>query len=150
MTVPLQARPARPWRRLPLFAVLLSSLSLPPLHAGPPVPALHSLQSLPSPSPPAATPITVEVDARRAAQGVFHSHLVLPATPGPLVVTYPKWIPGEHSPTGPIQQLVGLRFTAGGSELAWKRDPVDMFAFHLEVPAGAKAIENLLGHSWVE
>lgn len=88
-------------------------------------------------APAARLPITVEVDATRAAQGVFHSHLVLPVAPGPLLLTYPKWIPGEHSPTGPIQQLVGLRFTAAGKGLEWRRDPVDMFAFHLDVPAGA-------------
>ena len=90
---------------------------------------------------PQRPPITVEVDATRATQGVFHSHLVLPVSPGPLVLTYPKWIPGEHSPTGPVQQLVGLRFTAAGEVLEWRRDTVDMFAFHLTVPAGAREIE---------
>jgi predicted metalloprotease with PDZ domain len=94
-----------------------------------------------SPCLGASAPVRVEVDARRAPQGVFHSRLMLPAAPGPLVLTYPKWIPGEHSPTGPIQQLVGLRFTAGGQTLAWRRDTVDMFSFHLEVPAGADALE---------
>ncbi len=88
-----------------------------------------------------AAPITVQVDARHAAQGVFHSHLVLPVAPGELVLTYPKWIPGEHSPTGPIQQLVGLRFSASGVAIPWRRDPVDMFAFRLTVPAGVAAIE---------
>jgi predicted metalloprotease with PDZ domain len=65
----------------------------------------------------------------------------VPATEGELVLTYPKWIPGEHSPTGPVQQLVGLRFSAGGKPIAWRRDAVDMFAFHLAVPAGGEAIE---------
>jgi predicted metalloprotease with PDZ domain len=132
----LRARPARPWRRLPLLAALASIASLASTTALFPVAALGA-----SPPTPVAAAITVEVDARRAAQGLFHSHLVLPAAPGPLVLTYPKWIPGEHSPTGPIQQLVGLRFTAAGTELAWKRDPVEMFDFHLEVPAGATSIE---------
>lgn len=94
-----------------------------------------------SPGLGASAPVRVEVDARLAPQGIFHSRLVLPAAPGPLVLTYPKWIPGEHSPTGPIQQLVGLRFTAAGQPLAWRRDAVDMFAFHLELPDGADALE---------
>ncbi len=86
-------------------------------------------------------PISVEVDATRAAQGVFHTHLTLPASPGELVLIYPKWIPGEHSPTGPIQQLVGLRFTAAGKAIPWRRDPVEMFAFHLTVPPGVTELE---------
>ncbi len=92
-------------------------------------------------SPAVASEIAAHVDARRATQGIFHSHLTLPVTPGPLVLTYPKWIPGEHSPTGPIQQMVGLRFTAGGRPLEWRRDALEMFAFHLTVPAGAATVE---------
>ena len=117
------------WIARPRRSLLLLSLCLPaaPLLAG------NSPQL-----PPA--PIAVEVDATRAAQGVFHSHLTLPVSPGELVLTYPKWIPGEHSPTGPIQQLVGLRFTAAGKVLEWRRDPVDMFALHLTIPAGVKEL----------
>ncbi len=104
------------------------------------LPAAPLLAARPSP-PRSAAPIIVEVDATRAPQGVFRSHLVLPVAAGPVVFTYPKWIPGEHSPTGPIQQLVGLRFSARGESLEWRRDPVDMFAFHLRVPAGVSEIE---------
>ncbi len=103
------------------------------------LPAAPLVAAGPAPQKP-RPPIRVEVDASRAAQGVFHSHLVLPVAPGPLVLTYPKWIPGEHSPTGPIQQLVGLRFAAAGVALEWRRDPVEMFAFHLTVPAGVTEI----------
>ncbi len=85
--------------------------------------------------------IRVHVDASRAESGVFHSHLVIPATPGPLVLTYPKWIPGEHSPTGPIMQMTGLTFQAGGRTLRWRRDPLDVFVFHVTVPAGVATID---------
>jgi predicted metalloprotease with PDZ domain len=78
----------------------------------------------------------VTVDTTDAARGIFHSHLVFPVTPGPLTLVYPKWIPGEHSPSGPIVQLVGLKLTAGGQPLSWRRDSVEMFAFHCEIPAG--------------
>lgn len=88
-----------------------------------------------------AQPMVLEVDARQAVRGIFHSHLVLPVRPGPLTLTYPQWIPGEHSPFGPIQQLTGLRFSAGGRVLSWRRDPVDLFAFHLTVPADASSLE---------
>lgn len=103
------------------------------------VPVAPLLAAGPAPQGPGA-PIALLVDATRATQGTFHSHLVLPVAAGPLVLTYPKWIPGEHSPTGPIMQVVDLRFTAGGQELAWRRDPLEMFAVHLTVPAGVTEI----------
>ncbi|MFN7941414.1 MAG: hypothetical protein U0X73_07425 [Thermoanaerobaculia bacterium] len=116
---------------------------MPRTPVAPPLRALLAALILAAPSiaAAAAPEIALEVDARRAAQGVFHSHLVIPAVPGPLTLTYPKWIPGEHSPTGPIEQLVGLVFSAGGRPLSWRRDAVDMFSFHLTVPAGASAVE---------
>jgi len=89
----------------------------------------------------AAQTVTVELDAREAPRHVLHAHLVLPAQPGPLTLLYPKWIPGEHGPTGPLNGVVGLRFKGQGRELEWRRDPQEMFAFHLDVPAGASAVE---------
>ena len=50
-------------------------------------------------------PITLNVDAREAPLRIFHARLVIPAAPGPLTLVYPKWIPGEHGPTGPITDL---------------------------------------------
>ena len=85
--------------------------------------------------------IRIAVDLREAPRRIFHAHLQVPAAPGPLTLLYPEWIPGEHSPDGPITDLVGLKFFAGGKLLAWRRDDVDMYAFHLEVPAGATSVE---------
>ena len=89
----------------------------------------------------AGRPITLEVDAREAPRKRLQARLVLPVAPGPLTLLYPKWIPGEHGPTGPIADVVGMRFTAAGKPVAWRRDPVEMFAFQVEVPAGADALE---------
>ena len=86
-------------------------------------------------------PMTVAVDARDARRGVFHSAVTMPAAPGPMRFVYPKWIPGEHSPSGPIAQVMGLRVTSAGQTLTWRRDPVDMFAFDVDVPKGATSIE---------
>jgi predicted metalloprotease with PDZ domain len=88
-----------------------------------------------------AAPVTIAVDATEAPRKIFHAHLVVPASPGPLTLFYPKWIPGEHGPTGPITDLAGLRFQAGGKPLAWARDPVDMYAFHCDLPQGADAVQ---------
>jgi predicted metalloprotease with PDZ domain len=67
-----------------------------------------------------------------------------PAKPGSLTLYYPKWIPGEYGPTGPIQDLAGLKFTANGKTLAWRRDLLDGWTFHVEVPTGASSIEASL------
>lgn len=86
-------------------------------------------------------PARLAVDLRDAPSHIFHAKLTLPVKPGPLTLFYPKWIPGEHSPTGPIVDLVGLKLSAGGKELSWRRDDVDMYAFHIDVPAGAEILE---------
>jgi len=91
-------------------------------------------------------PVRIEVDLRDAPRHIFHSKLTLTVKPGPLTLLYPEWIPGEHGPTGPISQIAGLKFTAGGKTLAWRRDDVNMFAFHLEVPAGATELSVSLDY----
>jgi predicted metalloprotease with PDZ domain len=88
----------------------------------------------------AAEPATVAVDAREAPRGIMSAHLELPAAAGPLTLVYPKWLPGRHSPAGPLTSLGGLRFTAEGRELPWRRDSVDLFAFHLDVPSGVSRL----------
>lgn len=93
-----------------------------------------------------ATAITLSVDASEAPRRIFHARLVIPAQPGPLTLRYPKWIPGEHGPTGPITNLTGLKFSAAGKPVAWRRDDVDMYAFRLEIPAGATALEAELDY----
>src|SRR5438552_19073397 len=88
-----------------------------------------------------AAPITIRVDATDAPNHLLHAHLTIPASPGPLALFYPKWIPGEHGPTGPINGLSGLRFSANGAAIAWQRDPVEMYEFHVDVPPGASSID---------
>lgn len=89
---------------------------------------------------PSGTVVRLEVDARDVPRGVFRARLVIPVSPGALDLAYPKWIPGEHGPTGPIAQLVNLRFEAAGKPVRWRRDSADMFLFHFEVPAGARQL----------
>src|SRR5439155_24790199 len=84
-----------------------------------------------------ATPITLRLDATEAPRKIYHAQLTIPASPGSMTLFYPKWIPGEHAPTGPITDLAGLRISSGGQNVVWKRDSVEMFAFHITVPQGA-------------
>ena len=84
----------------------------------------------------------LSVDLRDVTQGIFRIHQRIPVSgPGPMVLLYPKWKPGNHSPSGQIENLAGLKLSAGGKPLTWRRDPVDMFAFHVDVPQGATEIE---------
>ena len=88
-----------------------------------------------------AQAIKLSVDLTDAARNIFHERLILPTKPGPQTFVYPKWIPGNHRPSGPIVNLLGIKFSANGSDIAWERDPVDMYAFHVNVPAGVQQIE---------
>ncbi len=95
-------------------------------------------------APKPAPTITVSVDATEAPRKFFSAKLSIPASAGTLTLYYPKWIPGEHGPTGPVQQLTGLKFSANGQELPWRRDLLDGWTFHVEVPAGASTVEASL------
>jgi predicted metalloprotease with PDZ domain len=90
----------------------------------------------------AATPptVTIAVDATHAPRKIFHASLKIPATPGDLTLYYPKWIPGEHAPDGPVIDLAGLKFSAGGKTLKWRRALDDGFTLHVEVPPGTTEI----------
>lgn len=89
---------------------------------------------------PAPT-ISVAVDATDAPRHIFHSKVTIPATPGMLTVYYPKWIPGEHGPTGPVVDQMGIFFRANGADLKWRRDPLDMYTYQVSVPAGVTSVE---------
>ena len=86
--------------------------------------ALFSL--LPATLAAQAMPETIRlaVDARQAPQKILHAKMQIPVQPGPLTLYYPKWIPGEHMPDGPIIQMAGLKFSAGGKTIPWRRDLV--------------------------
>jgi predicted metalloprotease with PDZ domain len=92
--------------------------------------------------------ITLTVDATQAPEKVLHTRMVLPVKPGPLTLYYPKWIPGEHVPGGPVGNLAGLKFLANGKTIPWRRDLLDVFTFHLDVPADAESLE--VGFDYIE
>jgi predicted metalloprotease with PDZ domain len=85
--------------------------------------------------------VTISVDATTAPRKIFHATLKIPAKAGDLTLYYPKWIPGEHAPDGPVVDLAGLKFSAGGQTLKWRRDLLDGFTIHVEVPAGVIVVD---------
>src|SRR3979490_3179646 len=112
-----------PCSRLLLAAILASSVSI----------AAHAAT--------ATTAASVEVDARDAPRGIERVQLVLPVKPGNLTLLYPKWLPGEHAPDGPIGGLSGLKFSSNGQAIAWQRDADNMYAFHVTIPSGTSSLD---------
>src|SRR6184192_1531809 len=88
--------------------------------------------------------VTISLDATEAPRKIFHAHLTIPVSPGTLTLYYPKWIPGEHGPTGPVIDLAGLRFTGNGHLLKWRRALDDNWTVHVEVPPGVSEIHAAL------
>jgi predicted metalloprotease with PDZ domain len=89
----------------------------------------------------AAQTIHLHVDLTDAPRNIYHSHLTVPAKPGELTLVFPKWIPGNHRPSGPVAALAGIRMEAAGQPISWQRDSVDMYAFHVRVPADVSEIQ---------
>ena len=89
----------------------------------------------------AAQTIRLHVDLTDAPRNIYHAHLQIPAHAGEMRLVFPKWIPGNHRPSGPIGALTGIHMQGAGHELAWQRDAVDMYEFHISVPAGVDTLD---------
>jgi len=85
--------------------------------------------------------INLTVDATQVPEKIVRTHMVVPVKPGPLTLYYPKWIPGEHTPSGPVGNVAGLKFSANGKTLSWRRDLLDVFTFHVDVPSGVESLD---------
>jgi predicted metalloprotease with PDZ domain len=86
------------------------------------------------------SPIQIVADLSDAPRKLYHAEVDLPVAAGPLTLTTPKWIPGTHMPSGPAQDITGVVFTANGKPLAWRRDDVDLYEFHLTIPEGVTTL----------
>jgi predicted metalloprotease with PDZ domain len=115
------------------------------LMAGGIAPAQTMLSSSPDiPVPrdePYAGTIRLDVDATDVTRHIFRIAETIPVAPGPLTLLYPRWLPGNHSPSGRIDALAGLIIRADGRRIEWKRDSLDVFAFHIDVPSGVTRLE---------
>jgi len=85
--------------------------------------------------------ISLTVDGTDNPQKLLRIHESIPVSPGPVTLYYPKWIPGEHGPDGPVDSVTGLKFEAGGKVIPWTRDTLDVYTFHVDVPAGASQLD---------
>ncbi len=103
--------------------------------------ASFALLAVPATFAQSSQAISFTIDASQSPQKMLHAHLVIPVKPGPLILYYPKWIPGDHEPDGPIADLTGVKFEADGKTIPWQRDTLDVFTFHLDIPAGATHLD---------
>ncbi|MGB5079054.1 MAG: peptidase M61 [Sphingorhabdus sp.] len=99
--------------------------------------------SIPAPQDrPLAAPMQLEVDATDIARAIFNVRQRVPVEKGtPLVLLYPQWLPGKHGPRGALAEMTGLKISTGGKILKWKRDPVEVYAFHVEVPSDTNFVD---------
>ncbi len=87
-----------------------------------------------------ATPIQITADLTESGRKLYHAEVELPVKAGPLTLITPQWIPGNHRPNGPVQDITGVVFTANGQTLPWRRDDVNLYEFHLTVPKGVTSL----------
>lgn len=129
-----------------LVVLLLSSataaLAQVPAGNSAPTPYLYPVPIAPPQDVPFPGTIALDIDATNSSQGIFEVKEAIPVTAsGDTVIFYPKWIPGNHAPSGQIEKVTGLTFRSNGTVLPWRRDPVNLYAFHIDVPTGAKRVE---------
>jgi predicted metalloprotease with PDZ domain len=104
----------------------------------PPTPAIAA----PADTPYPGGVIRLTVDATDLAHAIMTVHETVPvAGAGPMVLQLSRWLPGNHAPSGSIDKLAGLIITANGKRIEWVRDPVDVFSFHVDVPADVAALD---------
>lgn len=84
--------------------------------------------------------VSLTVDAHGITRGLYHVTERFPASPGKLTLWFPRWIPGWHSPGGPVAGNIRFSVSADGRPLAWARDSVDMNQVTANVSSGAKEI----------
>lgn len=129
----------------PLALLLASSAAVAQTSGPQPLPFDNSIPAARDIAYPGT--IAISVDATDTARAVFRVRQTIPvAGPGPLTLLYPEWLPGNHAPRGPIASIAGLKVSGGGQPIAWKRDPADVYAFHVDVPQGVQSIDVEFQH----
>ncbi len=127
-------------RYLVLLTLCVATPALTQISAPTPLPVIETIpaaKDIPYPGT-----MILNVDASDTDQNIFKVTQSIPVVQsGPMTLLFPKWLPGNHAPRGEIEKLAGLSFKAGGQSLKWKRDPIDVFAFHIDVPGGARTVE---------
>jgi predicted metalloprotease with PDZ domain len=134
-------RAASPAASRRAFAGLALAASIGFACTGAPAQDVHNDNVPPPQDKPYPGTIAIHVDASDTVQGAFRVHETIPVSAGAMTLLYPQWIPGDHSPSGPIANFAGLRLSANGKALVWQRDKYNVYAFYFDVPSGVSAVE---------
>jgi len=114
-----------------------SPVSSPLAESAPPNPAIPAPRDVAYPGV-----IKVDIDATDVDRRIFTIKQNIPvAAAGPMTIFYPEWLPGNHSDSGQIEKIAGIRFSANGKPLKWMRDSANVYAFNIDVPAGAASVD---------
>ncbi len=130
--------------RITLAAIAALSLAFPAAAQNSRPQPVSVADTVPKPvdAPYAPGAMTLEVDTTDIERAIFQVRQTIPVEPGKkLTLLYPQWLPGKHGPRGALAELAGLKFSANGAPVAWERDPTQVYAFHLNIPEGAKTLE---------
>lgn len=132
----------------PLFAALFLTVPAASQDAPRTVPIAHSVPD-PQDTPWPGGTMTLAIDATDTQRGLYRVTQTVPVAAGTrrLTLLYPQWLPGSHGPRGPLAEMVDLRFMAGGQVLPWRRDPVEVYAFHIDLPEGTRDVTARFIHT---
>ena len=137
-------------RLLPAAALALALAAVPAIaQVGTARPEPLPMEEAMPPARDVAYPGTLhlDIDASDTSRGIYRVVETIPvAHPGRLTLLFPQWLPGNHSPSGPIALLAGIRITGGGHTIPWLRDSSYVYAFHVDVPAGVHELRVEFQH----
>lgn len=130
-----------------LFASAATAQVTPPTNSKP-VAATAKVERIPAARDlPYPGTMEISLDTTDTLRGIFQVRQRVPVSgPGDLVMLFPEWIPGNHKAAGELSKVAGIRFSANGRPLAWKRDSLNVFAFHVDVPAGVSSVDVEFQH----
>jgi len=135
-------------RRFCLFSAAIAAVFVPAFTPYAGAQASGGPEPAPLP-PPVAAPadipypgvLSLTVNLTNTTDGMVAVDETIPVRAGRLTLLYPQWIPGEHAPEGPIEDVAGLFITGNGQSISWVRDRVNMYAFHVDVPDGVTSLD---------
>ena len=129
-------------RALAAFALSSSLISAAYAQNSAPQP-VPIVSAIPEPQDrPLTTAMTLQVDVTDIDRAIFQVRQIIPVEQGkPLILLYPQWLPGKHGPRGALAEMTGFMIRAGGNALRWTRNPVQVYAFHVDVPAGTASVD---------
>lgn len=91
--------------------------------------------------------VMITIDATEIGRNLVKSVSTIQVKPGPLELRYCIWTPGNHNPSGPIENVINLLVQdCNGQRLHWDRDPTQVDRITLTVPEGCATVDVKLDY----